>query len=144
MYYILYVSQAKKPMNEQELADLLEVSRRNNIRDEITGLLIYKQWREDDRANFLQLLEGPREAVEAAYAKITKDSRHHTIIGLEKGEIEARNFSEWAMGFKNLETEDLRKFPGFREVDEDSFNPDDFAEQIKPALESMMLFYEND
>lgn len=144
LYYILYVSQAKRPMSEDELSGLLEVSRRNNIRDGITGLLLYKLWRTEKRANFLQLLEGPREAVTAAYEKIKKDSRHHTIISLEQGELSERNFTEWAMGFKNLESEDLKSFPGVRDVDIESFDPDHFHEQIKPALESMKLFYEFD
>lgn len=144
MYYILYVSQAQQPMSDDELSALLEVSRANNIRDGVTGLLIYKQWREENRANFLQLLEGPRDVVENAYRKITKDNRHHTVIVLEKGEIAERNFPDWAMGFKNLATVDLHSFPGFRDVDEASFNPDNFHKQIHNALETMKLFYETD
>lgn len=144
MYYILYVSQAYRLMSTEEIAKLLETSRRNNIRDGITGLLIYKEWKTAERANFLQLLEGPREVVEAAYKKITKDPRHHTIIGLEQGEISHRNFGSWAMGFKNLNTDELKSFPGFKDVDADSFNPDDFSKQIQPALGTMKNFYDSD
>lgn len=144
MYYILYVSQARHPLTTDEISKLLETSRKNNERDGITGLLIYKQWKDDNRANFLQLLEGPREVVEKAYEKISDDHRHHTIIALEQGEIAERNFGSWTMGFRNLETAELKLFPGFRDIDEGSFNADDFSRQIQPALETMKMFYERD
>ena len=144
MHYILYVSQAHRQMSNDQLNSLLTVSRANNKRDKITGLLIYKRWKHDERANFLQLLEGPTDAVKQAYEKIKKDTRHHTIVALEQGDISERNFSEWSMGFKNLDIDELSKFSGFRNVDEGSFDPDDFSAKIQPALETMKLFYQND
>jgi hypothetical protein len=141
MYYILYVSQANRIMNTEEISELLETSRKNNIGKGITGLLIYKQWPDDKSSNFLQILEGPRDGVERVYEKITSDNRHHTIIVLERGEITERNFGTWSMGFKNLETSELKMFPGFKDIDENSFNPENFSRQIQPALETMKMFY---
>ncbi|MBX2805856.1 MAG: BLUF domain-containing protein [Hyphomicrobiales bacterium] len=131
-------------MNTDEISELLEISRKNNERDGITGLLIYKQWNDAERANFLQILEGPRDLVDKAYRKIAKDNRHHTILPLEQGDIPARNFGSWAMGFKNIETNELKKLPGFKDVDENSFNPDDFSEQLEATLETIKFFYDAD
>ena len=63
---------ASRPFGYDELmlAGILSSARRNNSRDGITGALIC---RED---LFVQLLEGPRDVVTAAYARILQDDRH--------------------------------------------------------------------
>ena len=42
MYYMIYVSQAARPMTSSELTAILEKSRMHNERDGLSGLLIYK------------------------------------------------------------------------------------------------------
>ncbi|MFN4130193.1 MAG: BLUF domain-containing protein, partial [Paracoccaceae bacterium] len=61
--------------------------------DGITGALICR----DDL--FLQLLEGPEAAVEAAYTRIRKDDRHLEVRELLRRDIaeDQRMFGEWAM-----------------------------------------------
>lgn len=84
---------ASRPFGFDDLAlnGILATSRRNNARDGITGALIC---RED---LYLQLLEGPRHLVTAAFARILHDPRHTEVINLLSGDIEARLFPEWAM-----------------------------------------------
>jgi Sensors of blue-light using FAD len=75
------------------LTGILFDARRCNARDGITGALICR----DDL--FLQLLEGPEAAVNAAYARICADDRHIEVRQLTRRMIadDARMFGAWAM-----------------------------------------------
>jgi hypothetical protein len=73
------------------LNGILSISRRNNIRDALTGALVCR------RDIYLQLLEGPEAAVEAAYARITRDDRHLAIVRLLSEPADTRLFPDWAM-----------------------------------------------
>jgi hypothetical protein len=75
------------------LAGILLDARRCNLRDGITGALIC-------RADlYLQLLEGPEPAVEAAFARICRDDRHLDVRPLTRRTIteNGRMFALWAM-----------------------------------------------
>lgn len=84
---------ASRPFGYDELvlAGILSSARRNNSRDGITGALIC---RED---LFVQLLEGPRDVVTAAYARILQDDRHVDVATLTSGDLEERLFPKWSM-----------------------------------------------
>jgi hypothetical protein len=73
------------------LAGILLDARRCNARDGITGALIARQ------DLFLQLLEGPADAVEAAYQRIARDDRHIEVRPLTRQETDTRLFPDWAM-----------------------------------------------
>ncbi len=73
------------------LNGILSISRRNNARDDITGALICR------RDIYLQLLEGPRGAIEASFARIKRDDRHLAITHLCEGSVADRMFPDWAM-----------------------------------------------
>lgn len=144
MYYMIYVSQAERPMTAQELARLLEKSREYNRREGITGLLIYKLSHDGERANFMQLLEGERAAVERLFAQIADDPRHHTKVVLEEGEIPERNFPDWSMGFRNLAPDGLAGFEGFSDLGSVEFWSRAKAGNCPQCLELMKFFYEGD
>lgn len=73
------------------LAGILLDARRCNARDGITGLLIC-------RADlYLQLLEGPPDAVEATYRRIVADDRHVEARLLTRRHVQGRLFPDWAM-----------------------------------------------
>ena len=92
---LTYWSRATNPMGDDELLDLLRISRRNNARRGITGLLLYRD------QYFLQVLEGPEREIESSIKTIEADPRHHSFRTLcrEAGE---RKFGTWQMGFENL------------------------------------------
>lgn len=144
MYYLIYVSQARQPMSKADLKSILEKSRAYNIEDSITGLLIYKYAEKANRGNFMQLLEGPKDRVEAAFERIVADERHHTQIVLEEGEAEARSCPNWLMGFRNVDTDDLARVDGFADLGEDSFSERALCGDIHGALGLMQSFYEDD
>ncbi|WP_212526144.1 BLUF domain-containing protein [Actibacterium sp. MT2.3-13A] len=121
MKFIAYVSQAIAPFDAEELQHLLERSRARNTADGITGLLIYRYNDEYGRGNFLQFLEGPETRIEEVWERIANDDRHHSVIVVEEGRSEKRMFSDWSMGFRNVEEFDLRDFPGFADMGSDAF-----------------------
>ena len=96
--------------SEEELIQLLETSRQNNAKIGVTGMLLYKD------GNFMQLIEGPEEAVRALHAKISIDPRHRGLITLLQGHQENREFQDWAMGFQSLDAAGLRKLPGYSDI----------------------------
>ncbi|MHA7852291.1 BLUF domain-containing protein [Roseovarius sp.] len=73
------------------LSNILLDARRLNDRDNITGALIARS------DLYLQLLEGPRDKVEAAYERIRRDDRHVEVTPLLSRSIEERLFPGWAM-----------------------------------------------
>ena len=77
--------------DDATLAGILLDARRCNLRDGITGALIVRG------DIYLQLLEGPRRAVEAAYARIRRDDRHVDVRAVQRVATEQRLFAGWAM-----------------------------------------------
>lgn len=73
------------------LAGILSAARRNNPRDGITGALICR------RDLYLQLIEGPADAIDALYARVEADDRHTNVQLLLSEEANERMFPAWAM-----------------------------------------------
>jgi hypothetical protein len=92
---LLQLTYASQPFgfNGPALAGILLDARRCNARDGITGALICR----DDL--YLQMLEGPEAAVDAAYRRITKDDRHLEVRPLSRRTIGQtdRLFAGWDM-----------------------------------------------
>jgi len=84
---------ASRPFGYDNLTldGILYTARTNNVRDGITGSLVC---REDI---FLQLLEGPGTAVDAAFERIRRDNRHTDVLLLTTDRVDARLFPDWAM-----------------------------------------------
>lgn len=90
MIQLVYISTARGDTHRQR-GDILLHSRRNNARDSITGLLF------DDGVRFLQVLEGPDDAVDAAFHRIRADPRHRAVVTLSRRAVATREFGEWEM-----------------------------------------------
>ncbi len=73
------------------LSAILLDARRCNARDDITGMLICRG------DLFLQLLEGPAEAVEATCKRIMADDRHVDMRVLSRETVNERLFPQWSM-----------------------------------------------
>lgn len=85
-----------------ELEEILEVSRRNNTRDGLTGALVY-----DDKT-FLQWLEGGQAEIRDVFERISRDSRHTEIMLLTVRRLEDRWFPDWSMTAAVTEGQTLR------------------------------------
>lgn len=111
IYTLVYVSSALHPFSEEELAEILRVSRENNTKIDITGLLLYAD------GNIIQILEGEKRAVEALYTHIAKDPRHQSILRLFAKNADMRSFPDWSMGYKLMTRAELsEKLPGYNAI----------------------------
>jgi hypothetical protein len=63
----------------------------------------------------MQVLEGDEEAVRGLYARIAAGPRHGGEITLHEGFAEGRQFPDWSMGFRDLNSHDERSTPGYSE-----------------------------
>jgi len=94
-------------MNDNELIDILKVSKRNNIAANVTGMLIYSD------GVFMQVIEGADDEVRKIFQKIQVDARHNNIIKLTEGSLAERNFADWSMMFPSAKAEDLENLGGY-------------------------------
>ena len=95
MRQIIYASvSCDRPAAELAPA-ILRQSRVHNGIDGITGLLCARE----DR--FMQVLEGPRESVALTLERILADPRHHRIELLTDRAMEARDFGDWTMAYRD-------------------------------------------
>lgn len=90
MRQILYISSAA-PGAKIDISAILATSLRNNRKEGVTGLL----WTDERR--FLQVLEGPDDAVQGALGRIKADGRHRGIVVLQDRTIAVREFGAWEM-----------------------------------------------
>lgn len=91
MFQLVYISTSREPITDSLLDSILDVSRRNNERDGLSGLLVAGTRR------FLQALEGPEQTVLDTYARIRTDPRHHAFVLLTGRTVEQRAFGNWSM-----------------------------------------------
>ncbi len=137
MLSLLYVSSSIKQLNDEELLEILQVSRDNNSSKDISGLLLYKG------GNFMQVLEGPDEAVMSLYEKIASDPRHKAVSIISKEQIQKRQFPAWEMAFTNLDNPSIQNEPGFSQFLHDEFTADLYRREPKRAYIMLLAFRDN-
>lgn len=90
---LVYLSSAQGDISAAVIEKILEASRRNNARADVTGLLLLHD------GCFFQALEGPGEEVDRIFGIIEADARHVGVIILECSTTTERAFADWSMGF---------------------------------------------
>src|SRR3954453_18776119 len=74
LYRLIYTSRNQMPGSEAAMAEavaqILEISRRTNVRADVTGAAIV------NGGAFAQVLEGPRRCVVQTFERIQRDMRH--------------------------------------------------------------------
>lgn len=88
---LLYLSQAVRAINADELGALSDEASKHNLAHEITGILVYSKQR------FIQVLEGPTDRVEELFFEIERDPRHQAVRPLFSHTVRERAFSGWSM-----------------------------------------------
>jgi len=91
LYSLIYKSRCKGVANWDLVNSVLATSSRNNPKDEITGVLVATE------THFLQVLEGEYEVLNATFERIARDTRHDTVQLISFGQMEERQFADWAM-----------------------------------------------
>ena len=101
LHNVVYCSQAGPGMDDAEVARIINISRRKNPEQGITGLLVYGS------GIFFQWLEGPRDNVTRLMATIDTDKRHNNVVHLSvTDEVRERMFPDWDMEL--VTSEDIR------------------------------------
>jgi hypothetical protein len=103
----VYTSTATRHLTDDDLAELLRQCVRNNDRAGLTGLLLHRDGR------FMQVLEGPDDAVQDVFATIAADPRHGEVRLLLDEQIPARQFPAWSMGFRTVDDATVRELHGY-------------------------------
>lgn len=109
IFFHIYLSVAVNTFTPDELVTLLTKSQSKNSKVSVTGLLVHQS------GQFMQLLEGSEDLVRKVLIKIEADPRHKDIRTLLEGFTDERQFSEWSMGFRDLNSPEVRTLPGFSE-----------------------------
>ncbi|OKS84869.1 BLUF domain-containing protein [Mucilaginibacter polytrichastri] len=131
MKYLIYMSSATELMNNEQLFELLTVSRKNNTDRNLTGMLLYGE------GAFVQVLEGEADILDATYETIKADKRHKNIIQIISGNMEKRNFQNWSMGFKSVDKKMVKEFEDFIDVRNNGLLIED---QTHPAVIVLKTF----
>lgn len=131
---LVYVSAGVRVFGEEEIKEILAQSHRNNARDGITGMLLYRD------GNFLQVLEGPDAAVQSTLQRIRGDKRHGGIVVLKKQNIDDRNFSEWTMAFRTVGSAEMQEVEGYSPFMELSFDSQAFKDRPDFAYRMLLKF----
>jgi len=93
LFSLLYVSEMSAP-DAHEVRRICEQSHANNLRDGITGLLVF------DGSAFCQFVEGGERVVAALLARLERDPRHRQMRLLQFGQLTGgRRFPGWRLGY---------------------------------------------
>ncbi len=93
VFHLVYFSKAAEDLSYTDIREILEVSRRNNARLGITGLLIFRD------GYFVQLLEGDEAPVRNVLTAIRDDDRNYSVKVLIEAIGAERLFPDWSMAF---------------------------------------------
>lgn len=94
---LIYVSKSVQMLSSTQLTELVAKSAAKNTAINVTGVLLKVG------NQFLQVLEGPEQAVDQLYDKIGRDERHTGMRLLYKEPLGERIFGQWSMGLLELD-----------------------------------------
>ncbi len=89
---LIYCSTIAPKTKLTAICDIQATSQLLNSNSNITGLLVFSN------RYFLQVLEGPTEAVDRLYARIGRDARHRNTTLIGQTDIAKRMWADWSMG----------------------------------------------
>jgi hypothetical protein len=135
MYFLIYRSVASETPTEADLHRLLEHARAANAAREVTGMLLYQNGR------YMQMLEGEEEVVRSLFASIAADGRHRMVKVLASGPLTKRHFSDWSMGFRNMDQ--FGNLPDYDTYLATQLADDRFSSEERVAHQFMFHFIES-
>ena len=103
----VYTSTATRVLTDDDLAELLRQCVRNNEESGLTGMLLHRDGR------FMQVLEGPDDAVRDVFAVIAADTRHTEVRLLLDESITERAFPAWKMAFRTVDDATVARLEGY-------------------------------
>jgi hypothetical protein len=137
LFSTVYVSSATELLSDAGLDEILRVSRMNNHRDGITGMLLYKD------GNIMQVLEGVEPKVYALIDKLRHDTRHQGVQLLVEERITERQFDQWAMAFEKIDSHAPRDIEGLSDFLDDDVAAATFRTNPAKAYSLLLSFRNN-
>jgi hypothetical protein len=138
MFFLVYLSAAVTWFSSRELRDMLVTCRANNLRDGITGMLLYKD------GNFMQVLEGDEGAVNALHQRINADLRHRGLVVIDSGHSPAREFGSWSMAFTDLSANTATMPEGYSEFMDTPLTEPSFIHKPDHCRKLLQMFRQID
>lgn len=113
LHQFLYLSRIAGDKPFEAIAEITAQARRNNRRDDITGVLVF------DGAHVCQYVEGAAGAIDALVERLQADPRHEALQVLHRGALDGpRRFARWRMGYLLLDDgQELTRYAGLRGPD---------------------------
>ncbi|MEM8751514.1 MAG: BLUF domain-containing protein [Pseudomonadota bacterium] len=93
---VVYISSSFAEDPRSEVAAFIGRARERNAARGVTGFLLFSD------GAFLQVLEGPPDAVAETLALVERDPRHSGLIVLLDTPARERLFDDWSMGWREL------------------------------------------
>ena len=134
LFHLGYVSTETRRFEADDLVALLHQARTANATRDITGLLLYRE------GSFFQVLEGDEAAVQQTFRGIEEDDRHHEIEVLFSGSTDEREFSDWRMGFLNLDGLDIEALQGYSSFLDKTPEPRVLLEDLSRGRRLALMF----
>jgi hypothetical protein len=114
--HLIYVSMRKPNCTEMEIQKILASCKRNNLKLDITGVLLYSE------AQFIQYLEGEYNQIITLYDAIKLDNRHKNAVLISSAQINERSFPTWQMGAKKFDSTTINFITDIQESDKEIFD----------------------
>lgn len=111
-HHIVYISRTSTDLTAGDIEEIVETSKRNNKRQNITGLLLHF------RGMFVQVLEGEKKVLDDLLERILLDKRHEEATIIYTRPIHQRLFEDWSMAFHETELMDVLRTSGFHDIDD--------------------------
>ena len=100
-------------------------------------MLLYKA------GTFMQVLEGSEVAVRHIYSLVERDPRHKSLHKLLHHQAKERQFSDWAMGFKNLDIINPPGLDGYSDFLNHPLDSDWFLQNPTRSQKLLLSFRKN-
>ena len=108
LYRLIYLSNNEitgdATIIQQEIRQILTISRQRNAEVGITGALMF------NKNCFAQVLKGPHDQLQETFERIQCDPRHSNVIILNFESMQTRHFSQWSMAYVSQEAADSAQF----------------------------------
>lgn len=101
LFHCIYTSVETHPLASEEVTQIIEHSRKSNVKHNLTGVLLHVG------NTFFQVLEGSAEELSELYDKILKDPRHTQITRIIFEAIPRRYFAGSSMSLTTMSPAEL-------------------------------------
>lgn len=134
MIRLKYVSRMAKPLTDAEVDQITARAAAKNAAMEVTGVLFASG------GLFVQVLEGPEDAVMILYEAISEDPRHKDVLLLDlERPVTQRLFPDWHMRRLSIDAESRERLEPLRAILATISEQQERIEMLKHVLEKALL-----